>query len=104
MLLSSTEQQLFIETMRIQKGALVYRAINHPLRQQMLALLHEKTTMTVTEIYTELHLEQSVVSQHLAILRVPQIVSTRRDGKKVFYSINYSRLNELHQIAEKLNS
>jgi DNA-binding transcriptional ArsR family regulator len=58
--------------------------------------------ITVTEIYIKLKLEQSVASQHLAILRKAGIVSTERDGKCIFYSVNYNRLKQVHEIAKEL--
>jgi DNA-binding transcriptional ArsR family regulator len=61
-------------------------------------LLDEHQKMTVTEIYVKLRLEQSVASQHLAILRRAGIVSTSRDGKFIFYSVNYNRLAEVGAI------
>lgn len=78
------------------------RAMNHRLRQQMIKLLDENEKMTVTEIYVKLRLEQSVASQHLAILRRAGIVITRRDGKFIYYAINYDRVVEVNQFVEDL--
>ena len=58
--------------------------------------------MTVTEMYIKLRLEQSVVSQHLAILRRAAIVITHRDGKFIYYSVNYKRLKEVSAFVEQL--
>jgi DNA-binding transcriptional ArsR family regulator len=90
---------LQLDVLELRKAALVYRAVNHPLRQQMLRLLHQNGKMIVTDIYVKLRLEQSVASQHLAILRKAGFVQTARDGKKIFYSVNYSRLKVAHQKA-----
>ena len=98
------ETDLQIEILKIKKAAHIFTAINHPLRQQMLHLLHQNARMTVTTIYVKLCWEQSVASQHLAILRNAGLVSTARDGKFVFYSVNYQRLTELHSIAASLIS
>jgi len=75
-----------IDFLQTKKTALILRALNHKLRQQMLKLLDENKKMTVTELYVKLRLEQSVASQHLAILRRAGIVSTQRIGKFIFYS------------------
>ena len=98
------ETNLQIEVLELKKTALILRAINHPLRQQMLRLLHQNKQMTVTSLYVKLHLEQSVASQHLAILRKAGFVNTTRDGKCIYYSVNYERLQELHFIAAVLIS
>lgn len=73
------------------------RAINHSLRQQMLFLIHENQRMTVSTIYGKLGLEQSVVSQHLSILRNAGFVQTEREGKFIFYSVNYARIKQINQ-------
>lgn len=89
---TQTDNNFVIETIQLKKAALIFRAINHPLRQQILQLLHNQQKMSVTNLYVKLRLEQSVASQHLAILRRVGFVTTEREGKKVFYSVNYKRL------------
>jgi DNA-binding transcriptional ArsR family regulator len=86
----------------LRKAALVLRAVNHKLRQKMLDLLDENKRMTVTEIYVKLRLEQSVASQHLAILRSAGVVQTERDGKFIFYSVNRNRVGQISSIVEEL--
>jgi DNA-binding transcriptional ArsR family regulator len=84
------------------KAAMILRAINHKLRQQILKLIDEQQKMTVTEIYVKLRLEQSVASQHLAILRRAGIVVTVREGKFIFYMVDYHRLEQVNQFVEQL--
>ncbi len=86
----------------LKKAALVLRALNHKLRQQLLKLIEDEKKITVTEIYVRLRLEQSVASQHLAILRKAGIVSTERDGKFIFYTVNYKRIDEISQFVKDL--
>ncbi len=99
-----TETELKIDVLQLKKAALVLRAVNHKLRQQMLRLIHQNGKMTVTEIYVKLRLEQSVASQHLAILRKAGFVDTLRDGKFIFYSVSKERLQEAHEFAQQLLS
>ena len=86
-----------IDFLQVKKAAITLRAINHKLRQQIMRLLEDQQRMTVTEIYVQLRLEQSVASQHLAILRRAGIVETFRDGKYISYSINAERLAQLNK-------
>lgn len=86
-----------IDFLQVKKAAVTLRAINHKLRQQIMRLLEDHQRMTVTEIYVQLRLEQSVASQHLAILRRAGIVETFRDGKYISYSINADRLAQLNK-------
>lgn len=91
-----------VDLVHTKKAALILRSINHKLRQQIIKLLDETQKMTVTEIYVKLRLEQSVASQHLAILRRAGIVTTTRDGKFIYYSVNYQRLAEVVSFVETL--
>ena len=93
---------LKIEALQLKKAAMILRAVNHQLRQQILKLLHQEGKMTVTEIFVKLRLEQSVASQHLAILRKARFVTTERDGKFIYYTVNYPRLHEVHEFTSHL--
>lgn len=95
---------LKVDLLNLKKASLVLRSVNHKLRQQILKLIDEHGKMTVTEIYVKLRLEQSVASQHLAILRKAGFVKTDRDGKFIYYSINTSRLEELNKFVQELLS
>lgn len=99
---TKSNSDLKIDVLQLKKAALVLRAVNHKLRQQILKLVHQNGRMTVTEIYVKLRLEQSVASQHLAILRKAGFVNTLRDGKFIFYSVNNKRLEEVHGYSNQL--
>ena len=91
-----------IDYLRIKKAALVLRALNHKLRQQIIKTIHDHKRITVTELYVKLRLEQSVASQHLAILRKAEIVSTVREGKFIFYTINEERIVSINDFVKNL--
>ena len=99
---ATSKNYVKIDFVHLKKAALILRAMNHKLRQQIIRLLDEHKKMTVTEIYVKLRLEQSVASQHLAILRRAGIVTTVRDGKFIFYSVNYTRVKEVNDFVEQL--
>lgn len=86
----------------LRKAVLVLRAVNHKLRQRMIDLLEDSDPMTVTDIYIKLRLEQSVASQHLAILRRAGVVVTERQGKFIYYTINKNRLGQISTLVEDL--
>lgn len=80
----------------LQKAKAKVRALNHPLRQKMLALIkNNNNRMNVTDIYVKLRIEQSVASQHLAILRNQGLVNTEREGKTIWYSVDDNSIKEL---------
>ena len=98
----SAKEDLKIDAIQLKKAALVFRAINHKLRQQIIKFISQHGQITVTQIYVKLRLEQSVASQHLAILRRAGFVNTQRDGKFIYYSVNHNRLAEVHKVATDL--
>lgn len=93
---------LKIDGLLLKKASLVIRAVNHKLRQQILKLIHQQKTITVTEIYVRLRLEQSVASQHLAILRRSGVVITEREGKFIHYAVNYERLKHIQHVVNDM--
>jgi DNA-binding transcriptional ArsR family regulator len=84
-----------VDFINLKKAAMILRALNHKLRQQIVRILDEHKKLTVTELYIHLRLEQSVASQHLAILRRAGIVKTERDGKFIHYTINPDRIGDI---------
>jgi ArsR family transcriptional regulator, virulence genes transcriptional regulator len=95
-------QKLNYQQVRI--AALSLRALNHKFRQQILKMLMEQKTMIVTDIYVKLRVDQSVASQHLAILRKAAFVSTERQGKYIYYSLNKKRIEEVARLVEEFNA
>ncbi len=91
-----------IDYHNLKKAAMVLRSMNHKLRQQIIKTIYDNQRLTVTQLYVKLRLEQSVASQHLAILRKAGIVTTQRDGKFIFYSINSSRIEAINDFVKKL--
>ena len=96
------DAELKIDTLRIKKASINVRAINHKLRQVILKLIGERDNITVTEIFLHLHLEQSVASQHLAILRKAGFVKTKREGKFIYYSVNKQKILEFNKFVDDL--
>ena len=80
----------------LQRAKMRVRALNHPLRQKMLSLIKNNgNRMNVTDIYVKLRIEQSVASQHLAILRNQGLVATEREGKTIWYSVDDDAIKAL---------
>lgn len=94
--------KLTVEMGIIKKAALTLRALNHPLRKRLLELIQDNGNIIVTEMYNKLKIEQSVCSQHLGILRRAELVNTKRDGKKILYSINAKRIDEIYGLAKEM--
>ena len=100
--LQNGKDEIQLDYTELRKAVLVLRAINHKLRQRIVDLLEENEKMTVTDIYIKLRLEQSVASQHLAILRRASVVDTERQGKFIYYSLDKERLSQISTLVEEL--
>jgi len=101
-ILKKGDEDIQLDYSELRKAVLVLRAVNHKLRQRIIDLLEESESMTVTDIYIKLRLEQSVASQHLAILRRAGVVNTDRQGKYIYYSLNKDRLEQISNLVEEL--
>ncbi len=62
------------------------KALAHESRLMILCILAEGET-SVSELEDILSLRQPTVSQQLARLRADGLVSTRRDGKAIYYTL-----------------
>ena len=62
------------------------KALAHESRLIILCILAQGEK-SVSELEEELNLRQPTVSQQLARLRADGLVSTRRDGKVIYYSL-----------------
>lgn len=92
------EKQELINGVELRRIVLDARAINHKLRKKIMNLLIERESMTVTDIYIQLRTEQSIASQHLAILRRALFVNTQRQGKFIYYTANNERIEQFQKL------
>lgn len=71
---------------KARKASDFLKALSHENRLLLLCLLSERER-SVTELENILSLRQPTVSQQLARLRLDGLVTTRRDGKTIYYSL-----------------
>lgn len=75
-----------------------FKTLGHPARIRVLELLSERE-MSVGEILPEVRLEASNLSQQLAVLRRAGLVTTRKEGSAVYYSLTSPHVAELLAVA-----
>lgn len=78
----------------------VFKALAHPTRILIIDALSEGER-NVNELSTLLDLQGSNVSQQLAILRSNNLVTTRKDGNSVYYSIKDSSVLKMLALCRK---
>ncbi len=87
------------DTLR-QFKANIFQALAHPTRIAMIEVLREGE-LPAGAIIERLGLEQANASQHLSILRAKQIVSSRKEGNQVFYSVRDPLLIEVLDVMRR---
>ena len=82
---------------QLDTSARILRALAHPLRMKILEFIDQNEEINVNKIYSSLNLEQSITSQHLRVLRAEGLVITKREGKFINYSIDYSVMDKVQK-------
>ena len=85
----------------IEKASRSLRAMSHPLRLKILCTLSE-TEKSVQDIVDHVGTSQSNISQHLAILRDKEIITSRKDANKVYYRLGDTRTVSLINMAKNV--
>ncbi len=80
--------------------ASVFQALGHPTRIAIVEMLRGDE-LSAGVMQERLGIEQANVSQHLAILRSRQIVTNRKEGNQVFYSLRNPVLVEVLDIMRR---
>lgn len=69
-----------------ESAAGLLKAMANPARLQILCVLGEGE-LSVGQLNQRIPLSQSALSQHLAVLREDQLVSTRRESQTIYYAV-----------------
>ncbi|CAN5437013.1 metalloregulator ArsR/SmtB family transcription factor [soil metagenome] len=92
--LAETERPLY------EIKANLFKALAHPVRIRILEILSAGAgPTTVSEILAETHLEPTLLSQHLAVLKRHHVVTSTRSGNAVHYALAHPKVAELLLIA-----
>ena len=75
----------------------IFKALADKTRQDIIELLSEKE-LNVTDICSEFNISQPTVSHHLQILRNCDLVISRKEGKRAFYSVRKKVMNDVFSI------
>jgi len=81
--------------------ATFFKALANPIRIQIIDELRNGE-LTVNELKKRLCIEAPNVSQQLAILRSNSIVTTRKVGNNIYYSIRHATIFKMLDEAKKI--
>ncbi len=91
---NATPEEIADLTTQARKASEMLKALSHETRLLILCLLSEGEK-SVSEIEEIVSLPQATVSQQLARLRFDKIVTTRREGRMIYYCIADSDVNSV---------
>lgn len=94
---------LLLNIDKLELAASKLRAISHPMRIAIIDLLAKDTKLSVTEIYEKLDIEQATASHHLNILKNKGVLDSKREGKKIYYSLKNVTLTDIIECINKCN-
>lgn len=84
---------------KIRLAKQLLRALDHKLRQRIILSIDECGSINNNDLFIKLRIEQSVLSQHLAILRRAKVINVNPEGKYRYYSIS----DKLHYFNNKIS-
>ena len=94
MVVSKTE--LFNEL--LQERAILFKALAHPARLQILQFLAQTKTCISGDISEELPLSRTTVNQHLKELKDAGLIQGHVSGVKMNYCLNYQKVEDMKRI------
>ena len=96
--------QTRIDIQTLNKARDVIRAINNPVRKEIIRLLEKHKQLDVSGIQKEAKIKtQTETSQSLAILRNCNVIQSRTEGKYRFYSLNREAIENIATLVEYLS-
>lgn len=96
-------EKLMLDIEKLEFAASKLRSIAHPMRIAIIDMLDDNKRLSVTEIYKALNIEQAAASHHLNILKNNKVLISKREGKKIFYSLKSTTLTEIIQCINRCN-
>ena len=78
-----------------------FKALAHPVRIRILELLR-RGERPVSELQAVLEIDQSSVSQQLAVLRAKNVVEARKEGTTVHYALRDAAVGDLLDVARRI--
>lgn len=75
------------EAEKLERIAYILKTVAHPLRLGIVHLLEQHARLSVSQICQMLGSEQSLTSHHLQNMKLKGLLSVKRDGRSMMYSL-----------------
>lgn len=91
------------EAERLERIAYILKTVAHPIRLGIIRLLEVYPRLSVTEICEALSTEQSLTSHHLQNMRLKGLISVKRKGRSMLYSLKERDISLIIDCLENCN-
>ncbi len=88
---------------KLTRIAFILKTVAHPMRLGIVHLLEHHPRLSVSEICEKLNSEQSLTSHHLQNMRLKGILSVKRDGRSMMYSLKERDVSLIIECLENCN-
>ena len=86
---------------KFERRVIIAKALAHNLRLRIIEFLHKRGMTCVCELVEAFGCQQPIMSKHLSILKSAGLVSLRKEGLKVFYSLKTPCILTFFECADK---
>jgi len=73
---------------------IIFKALNDATRRQILEMLQKKD-LTAGEIAEQFNISFPSISHHLDLLKQAKLVTTKKEGQFVYYSLNTTVMDDI---------
>ena len=91
------------EIERLERIAFILKTVAHPIRLGIIRLLEVYPALSVSDICTALGSEQSLTSHHLQNMKIKGLLSSKKSGRMMMYSLKERDISLIIECLENCN-
>ena len=92
-----------MEADKLERIAFILKTIAHPIRLGIIHLLEQHPKLSVSAICEALGTEQSLTSHHLQNMKLKGILTVKRDGRSMLYTLKERDVSLIIECLENCN-
>ena len=101
--MTTTETKISrFEIEKLESASILLKALIHPTRLAVIDLLDQHKEMSVTDFVDALNIPHPLLSHHLTDMKSKNILQSRREGQRIYYSIKEKVVLGLLKCVQKL--